>query len=126
MRRANDFARKIINWVLLATGLQPHLPEMPHLQSFYEQLLELIEEAKQLDTQQEAARGQLRELTRRRQDVEGRGENLRARIAAHLRATFGFTSEQLVQFGINPRPRVTRRRQEPEPEQPENVSPDAK
>ena len=126
MRNANAFASKITSWELLATNVQPHLQDMPHLQAFYEQLLELIQEAKELDSQQEAARAQARELTRRRQDVESKGENLRARTASHLRATFGFTSEQLVKFGINPRPRITRRRKEPEPEKPETVSPDAK
>jgi hypothetical protein len=111
MRSANSFAAKVTSWELLATNLQPHLDVMPHLQAFYEQILALTILARQLDGQQESARAQARELTRQRQDVEREGENLRSRIGAHLRATFGFTSEQLVQFGINPRPRVGRRRE---------------
>lgn len=114
MRSANSFASKTTSWELLATNIQPHLPEMPHLQGFYDQLQGLRVRAAELDSQQEVARAQARELTRLRQEVEREGENLRARIAAHLRATFGFTSEQLIKFGINPRPRVTRRRTEPE------------
>lgn len=114
MRSANSFASKTTSWELLATNIQPLLTEMPYLQAFYDQLQELRVRASELDSQQEAARAQARELTRLRQEVEREGENLRARIAAHLRATFGFTSEQLIKFGINPRPRATRRRTEPE------------
>ena len=124
MRSANSFASKVTSWEILATNLQPHLQGMPHLQGFYEQLLVLSLLARGLDSQQESARAQARELTRRRQEAEREGENLRARIAAHLRATFGFTSEQLVQFGINPRPRATRRR-EPSLPLPETVKPAA-
>lgn len=113
MRSANSFASKTTSWELLATNIQPYLQEMPHLQGFYDHLQALRGKAAELDSQQEAARAQARELTRLRQEVEREGENLRARIAAHLRATFGFTSEQLIKFGINPRPRATRRRPEP-------------
>ena len=114
MRSANSFASKTTSWELLATNIQPHLQEMPHLQAFYDQLQGLRTRAADLDSQQETAKAQVRELTRLRQEVEREGESLRARIAAHLRATFGFTSEQLIKFGINPRPRVTRRRAVPE------------
>lgn len=109
MRSANSFASKTTSWELLATNIQPHLTEMPFLQAFYDQLQGLRVRAAELDSQQEAARAQARELTRLRQEMEREGENLRARIAAHLRATYGFTSEQLIKFGISPRPRVTRR-----------------
>ncbi|HWN42194.1 MAG TPA: hypothetical protein VNW71_08225 [Thermoanaerobaculia bacterium] len=124
MRSANSFASKVTSWEILATNLQPYLEGMPHLQAFYEQLLALSLLARGLDGQQESARAQARELTRRRQEAEREGENLRARIAAHLRATFGFTSEQLIQFGINPRPRVARR-PEPSLPLPETVKPAA-
>jgi hypothetical protein len=124
MRSANSFASKVTSWEILATNLQPYLEGMPHLQGFYEQLLVLILLARGLDSQQESARAQARELTRRRQEAEREGENMRSRIAAHLRATFGFTSEQLVQFGINPRPRVVRR-PEPSLPLPETVKPAA-
>ena len=110
MRSANSFASKTTSWEILVTGVEPHLPEMPHLQDLYDQLQGVRTRARDLDSQQESARAQVRELTRLRQDAEREGEHLRARIAAHLRATYGFTSEQLIKFGINPRPRVTRRR----------------
>ena len=79
MRSANSFANKITSWELLATSIQPLLPEMPFLQAFYNQLQGLIVLARELDSQTEEARSEARELTRRRQEVEREGENLRAR-----------------------------------------------
>jgi hypothetical protein len=55
----------------------------------------------------ENARKQFTELVRRRQELELKGETLRLRAAAMLRGTFGFTSEELIPFGLRPRPRNT-------------------
>ena len=111
MRSVTVFGRKITNWELSSNNLKPRLPEMPHLQPLLEELDGTIAEAKVVDSEQEKARGQFRELTRRRQDLERRGQDVRRRINAMLRGSFGFTSEQLIQFGIDPEPpRIPRAR----------------
>ena len=115
MRRANSFAAKVVNWELIRTNIRPHLDGMPHVQPLLTELEGVLTEARELDSVQEVARGQLRDVTRRRQELEQRGEKLRRRLAAHLKGSFGFTSEQLIQFGINPRPRVIRRKKPEEP-----------
>jgi len=38
-----------------------------------------------------------------RQELEKKGEVLRRRAESHLKGSFGFTSDDLVQFGISPR-----------------------
>jgi hypothetical protein len=110
MRQANRFSERITNWDLASTNVKPHLGEMPQVAPLATELESVVVEARGLDSRQELARSQVRDLTRQRQDIEKRGEDLRRRIASHLRGTFGFTSEQLIQFGVNPRPRVTRRK----------------
>jgi hypothetical protein len=110
MRAAKTLGAKAVNWELMRNSIKPHLVEMPHLQELHDGLDEVIGEAKILDSQQEAARGSARDFTRKRQEIEQRGESLRRRVAAHLRGTFGFASDQLVQFGVNPRPRQTKPR----------------
>lgn len=121
MRSVTVFGRKVTNWELSSTNLKPRLPEMPHLQPLIEELDGIIVEAKVVDSEQEKARGQLRELTRRRRDSERRGQDVRRRINAVLRGSFGFTSEQLIQFGIDPEPpkipRAPRKRRKPPEEQ---------
>ncbi|MFL6259026.1 MAG: hypothetical protein ACJ76Y_04880 [Thermoanaerobaculia bacterium] len=103
MRKAQTFAKKITEWELLNTNIKPHLQEMPYLQEIVTALDALIAEAKSVDSQQEAARGQWEDLVHRRQSVEKEGESLRRRAASHLRGSFGFTSDQLVKFGVRPR-----------------------
>lgn len=113
MRNADVVASKIATWELFVAGMQPLLEEMPYLQPFHDRIQGLIGEARELYQQEEKVREEARELTHRRQAVEREGDNLLARAAAHLRASFGFTSEHLIPFGINPRRGA--RRGEPDP-----------
>jgi hypothetical protein len=103
MRNADVGASKIAAWELFVAGMQPLLEKMPHLQPFHDRIQGLIVEARELYQQEEKAQKEARELTHRRQAMERDGDNLRARAAAHLRASFGFTSEHLIPFGITPR-----------------------
>lgn len=114
MHTEDVVASKIEAWEQFAANLRPHLEAMPYLQPFHDRMQALAEEARELAEQQERARKEARELTRRRQSVEKEGDNLRARAADHLRASFGFTSKHLIPFGI--RPRRGGRRGEPAPD----------
>ena len=38
---------------------------------------------------------------------------IRRRVEAHLRGTYGYTSDQLIKFGVKPRPRVVRKKAKP-------------
>ncbi len=113
MRKAQTFAKKITEWELLNANLEPHLAAMPHLQEIVTAIQALIVEAKDLDSEQEVARGRLQDIVHRRQGVEKRGETLRSRVAAHLKGSFGFTSDELVKFGFRPRPTGPRKRKAP-------------
>lgn len=117
MRSITGLGKTVVNWQLLNDNIKPHLAEMPQVQPIAVELEALIAEIRAIDNEQEVARMRFRELTRRRRDAEKKGEALRRRVAAHLRGTFGFTSEQLIQFGINPRPtriiRRSRKKEEP-------------
>jgi hypothetical protein len=118
MRRANIFAAKTNGWELMSTNLKPHLADMPFLQPIAADLETVISDAKALDTDQEVARKRLSDIIHKRQDVEKRGEKLRIRLSAHLKGSFGYTSDELIQFGITPRPRVIRRKKVTPPEPP--------
>src|SRR5918999_1157578 len=72
-----------------------------------------IAEAKGLDSEQEVARGRLQGIIHRRQEVEKRGESLRSRVAAHLKGSFGFSSDELVKFGFRPGQRGRRKGRAP-------------
>ncbi len=113
MRNENTFGDKVSNWRVVNTNLEPHLPEMPHLRPLHAEMGGLITEAEAHDAEHETARGRLRELSARKRDIERRGQTLRSRLAAHLKGTFGYTSKQLVQFGLNPLKTTGRKRKQP-------------
>ena len=56
-----------------------------------------------MDTRQQDLRGSLQETVRQRQDLEKRGRDLRLRVAAILRGSFGFNNQTLLAFGLKPR-----------------------
>jgi hypothetical protein len=103
MRKAIQFAKRSNQWELLSTNLKPHLAEMPFLQDLITALDALVAQAKSLDTVQEVARAAFQDAIHKRQELEKQGEVLRRRAESHLRGSFGFTSDDLVKFGIQPR-----------------------
>ena len=124
MRRADLFSIKVNNWSLMKSTLEPRLGELPQeLRPLQEGLAAVVVEAGQLESDQENARKQLTELVRRRQELERLGENLRRRAAALLRGTFGFTSEELIPFGVNPLPRNSGARKRKKKAQPTQTAP---
>jgi hypothetical protein len=115
MARAKELSTKIRSWDLLNENLKPHLAEMPHVQGLMTELQGLLETVRTIDAEQEDARSKLRDLVRRRREAERQGEVVRRRVEAHLRGTFGYTNEELIKFGVKPRPRVIRRKAGKEP-----------
>ncbi|HKI02543.1 MAG TPA: hypothetical protein VKK31_11220 [Thermoanaerobaculia bacterium] len=110
MARAKVSSTRVRSWDLLNESLKPLVAEMPHVQPLLAELQGMLDGVRSLDKEQEDARSKLRDLVRRRQDAEQQGEVVRRRVEAHLRGTFGYTSEELIRFGIKPRPRVIRRK----------------
>jgi hypothetical protein len=110
MAKAKVFSTRVRSWDLLNDNLRPHLEEMPQVQPLQTELQGFIDQARALDNEQEDARSKLRDLIHRRQEVERQGEIVRRRVEAHLRGTYGYTAEQLIKFGVKPRPRVIRRK----------------
>jgi len=110
MARAKVLSSRVRSWDLLNDSLQPLLQEMPHLQPLQVELQEVLSGVRGIDAEQEEARSKLRDLVFRRQQLERQGEVARRRVEAHLRGTFGYTNEELIKFGVKPRPRVIRRK----------------
>jgi hypothetical protein len=110
MRNANALSVRIRSWELTHGSIQPFLPEMPYLEPLGAEILTFVGQAKELHIEQEDLRSKLRDVQKRRRDLERSGDIVRRRIEAHLRGSFGHTSEKLIGFGVAPRPRVTRRK----------------
>ncbi|MEA2562932.1 MAG: hypothetical protein QOH06_4436 [Acidobacteriota bacterium] len=115
MGLGSGYSGKVNSWDVLVSSLLAKLVEWPFLLPLYNELLALIADSRVVVLQQETARAQFHEAIGKRQDLERRGTELRTRIAAHLRAQLGFRNDQLRQFGLDPLPRITRRKVEEQP-----------
>lgn len=98
----NSFGEKISTWKIIHTNLEPQLAEMPHLVEMRTQLQGVIARAESLDSEAEVNRRRRAELARDRRKLVREGDELRSRAAAHLKGTFGFGNEQLIEFGVSP------------------------
>ena len=118
--KGQSFAEKLSRWGVAASNLKEHLEEMPHVTPDLEAMDKVISEARTLESQLEALRGQAREVGAKLQELAKDGEKLRSRLRSHLQAKFGPTSESLVKFGFRPRrtPRHTPAEEKPAPEGP--------
>ena len=110
MRSARVLGETLVNLDLIRKNVEPKLEEMPFLQPFHEEMSGLIDRVRDLDGQLETAKGASKQMFHERREAMKRAENLGRRIATHLRASLDFTNERLADFGIKPRPRVTRPR----------------
>jgi hypothetical protein len=98
----SSFGEKISRWKVIQTNLQPHLTDMPHLSPIQGELQTLIAQAEALDSEFELARQQKTVLASRRKEIVQLADRFRGRAAAHLKGSFGFSSDELIQFGIPP------------------------
>lgn len=101
--KGQSSAEKFSRWAVTASNLREHLEEMPHVAPDLEAMDGMIAEARTLESQQEALRGQAREISAQLQELAKNGDKLRSRLRSHLQAKYGPTSEALLKFGFRPR-----------------------
>ena len=106
------FAKIVANCELLRLNMEPMLAENPLLVPKHEELVAYLAQAKAVLARQSDLRGLKQEATRLRQEAVVKGQDLFSRAAALLRSEMGFKNEQLLKFGIPPRKRVRRPKQQ--------------
>jgi len=104
------FKEKIVDGQMLFDNVAPRLTDLPQLAADHTALGTALTQARELQGQQELAKGHLRELNKRRQEVAEQTADLRRRLSAALKASLGPESTSLLEFGIRPRPTTQRRR----------------
>lgn len=104
--KGSTIPEKIARWKVIATGLKPLLGDMPHLTDLHGQLEKIITQSEELDARSEALKAESREVNKNRVTLAKSGDDLRKRLAASLKTSYGFESEKLIEFGVQPtRPR---------------------
>jgi hypothetical protein len=103
------FKEKIVEGGVLYDSLAARLTDMPQLTGDHTALGVLLAQARDLETQQEAAKSQFRDVNTQRRNMAKQATDLRNRLSFGLRSVLGPDSDKLLAFGVKPRPRTIER-----------------
>jgi MoxR-like ATPase len=104
------FSKKLGRWESLNDALKRHLAEVPELATVQEELEELIGVARAAEQEQRELRGKLQSASRLRRQMELKGQDLRAKLAAELSGRIGPGQRLLLPLcGVTPRRQHGRR-----------------
>lgn len=90
-------------WSLLIGNGKKILEEMPHLAEELQDLQAVNKEVAALLARQAQYVAKTREITKKLRSLAKKGDNLRGRLGAGIRAKHGFDGAALIQFGFTPR-----------------------
>ena len=100
--KGSTVPERIARWKVMAVGLRPMLAEMPHLVPLHTELEGIIVESEAQDARIEALKAESRGVNATRETLAKTGDDLRRRLGASLQTTYGFKSDKLIEFGIQP------------------------
>ncbi len=104
------FKEKIVDGQVLFDNVTPRLTDLPQLAANHSALGSALDQARELEGQQETLKGQLRDLNVRRKKLAQDTADLRRRLTTGLQSVLGPDNTALLEFGIVPRPTKRRRR----------------
>ena len=105
----NSFADVALDWEGLLTAVEASPELAKDFESLRVPLQQALGEARSLKAQQDAQVAAKQETTRQIKAVLARGRDLAIHLRAAVRGKIGPRSEQLVQFGVTPMRKRTRR-----------------
>ena len=115
---ANSFSDKLLRWEMLQSKLAEKLDTMPFVKPLFDELTQLIANAKSHEFDLKAAKANARQAVADRKAMMNKGEGIRSRLASALAFQHGPTSALLAEFGLRPRKAGGRRKSGPPPSTP--------
>jgi hypothetical protein len=110
---ANSFSDKLLRWEMLQTKLAEKLDTMPYAKPLYDELTQLIADAKSHQFELKAAVANARQAVADRKAMMRKGDGIRSRLSSALAFEHGPTSALLAEFGVRPRKAGGRRKTGP-------------
>jgi hypothetical protein len=109
--KGNSLPARFNRWQVLVSNIKENQRSSPAILEKLAELEALLAEARALQDRQAQFRGQSQEITKQLIVIAGRGDRVRSRLGALLNGEIGFTTEELIRYGLNPRrlPPKTRR-----------------
>lgn len=112
------FAKTVTKWEVIANAVLANASDLPHLEEDRIELQALLAEAMELGNQQIAMQSRAQQALRDLDEKLKAGEALVARLRAAVRARYGYKSEKLTEFQLQPFRRRTRKTAEKTPKLP--------
>lgn len=106
----NSFADDTGDWSQLLLSVGKRDGEVPFLKELLAELRLILDTVKKLDTERLQHKARSQEISRDIDALRNRGRNIAGRVRSGLKTQYGTDSEQLTQFGVNPRRRKVRTR----------------
>lgn len=102
------FAKTVTKWEMISNAVLANAADLPHLEAERIELQVLLAEAMELGNQQIAMQARAQQSLRDLDEKLRLGEALVARLRAGVRAKYGYKSEKLTEFQLQPFRRRTR------------------
>jgi protein required for attachment to host cells len=102
MQQPTSFSDFITDWERLIAAVTNNEVSLPEHELQKRSLEDILEEAKELGTRQDASRSQLATDSKRRREVIFQGRAAASRLRSVVKGRFGGHDEKLVEFGIRP------------------------
>jgi len=101
----NSFADESFEWSQLLTSVKNNEEEVAYLEELLSELRIILNASRKLDLERMALDAKRQQVTRDLQALRGRGRVVAARVRAGIKTRYGYGSEKLVEFGMQPRRR---------------------
>jgi hypothetical protein len=101
-----------LEWYRLAAKVRENAAEMPYLLDMAGELERLLASSSRIAAERATLDAQRHQLSRDLDAVKSRARIVAAQLRAGVKAKLGFGSEKLTEFGMRPRRRDVRRREE--------------
>jgi hypothetical protein len=125
MARLRRYLNRLNGCEEVNAAVEAHAEELPHLELLRPKLLEFLQLARQLTSQQGSLTASKQEATRRLRKVIRQGEAVVDVMRTGARQHYGNSSETLVEFGVQPFRGRPRRADEEPPETPTPENPES-
>ena len=104
----NSTADDTFDWSQLLTSVGRHPDEMAFLKDLVAELQLILDSVGALEKERLQLKARSQQITRDLESLRSRGRNVYGRIRSGVKTRYGTTSEQLTEFGMNPRRRPVR------------------
>ena len=101
----NSFADDTFDWSQLLSSVGKHPDEVRFMEELTSELRLILKSVKELDKERLQLKARSQQITRDLEALKNRGRSLTGRIRSGVKTHYGFSNEQLTEFGIHPRRR---------------------